>query len=154
MVFSLWKQQLSCSGDRKLLSFHVVHIDLLDQVEVHIYPAHFAFCFLISIPSSLLRNFVYSSFRVMVLKLVASCHWGYGLGKLSTILEMQTLRRQPYTQLSSQLQYKTMFYIYVIHVAQFSFTTHPRPHRVFSIPEISLVPQKDFSPSQSSRYVN
>jgi hypothetical protein len=102
MVFSLWKQQLS-QGENELLAraiesylvFTWYILIYLTKSRFTFYLAHFAFCFLISIPSSLLRNFVYFSFRVMVLKLVASCHWGYGLGKLSTILEMKTLRRQP-----------------------------------------------------------
>jgi hypothetical protein len=37
--------------------------------------------------------------RIVVLKLVASCRWNCGLGKLSTILEMKILRRQLYVQL-------------------------------------------------------
>jgi hypothetical protein len=32
---------------------------------------------------------------IVVLKLVASCRWNCGLDKLSTILEMKTLQRQP-----------------------------------------------------------
>jgi hypothetical protein len=32
---------------------------------------------------------------IVVLKLVASCRWNYGLDKLSAILEMKTLQRQP-----------------------------------------------------------
>jgi hypothetical protein len=35
---------------------------------------------------------------IVVLKLVASCRWNCGLGKLSTILEMEILRRQLYMQ--------------------------------------------------------
>ena len=35
----------------------------------------------------------------VVSKLVASCRWNCGLGKLSTILEMKILRRQLYMQL-------------------------------------------------------
>jgi len=37
--------------------------------------------------------------KIVVLKLVASCHWNCGLGKLSTILEMKILHGQLYTQL-------------------------------------------------------
>jgi hypothetical protein len=32
---------------------------------------------------------------IMVLELVASCPWNCGLDKLSTILQMKTLHRQP-----------------------------------------------------------
>jgi hypothetical protein len=37
--------------------------------------------------------------HIVVLRLVASCRWNCGLGKLSTILKKKILRRQLYMQL-------------------------------------------------------